>query len=374
MNYQTTPSEPESTENSAGIGRESANLTPDIRGNFLSDEELRAAGEELAHRTEAPLPAFQPIDFWRRERDNERVIQTCYAATAHAAKEGHTISPAAEWLLDNHHLVEANVRQVRRDLPVKFYRQLPRTSVLPARGQVPRVLALAWTYVAHTNSNFSGRTVTAITNGFQSAETLKIGELWAIPAFLRFVLLENLRRVSERVQLGRELRHEANELADEMLAAETDEQAKQQFRTQTRQSRRTRFLRSVALPAPRRGRPGADHPAMARERLGRGRVRRRRDADRAAQPGLPVQRHCRQHHPLAAGNRRHGLDQLVRGPFRRSTVGCAPRPISACSIHAPEIATASGSNCSPAGRRPRNSTSPTRSSKWPAKGLTCRTH
>ena len=36
------------------------------------------------------------------------------------------ITPAAEWLLDNYHLIEAQIADVREDLPPRFYRQLPR--------------------------------------------------------------------------------------------------------------------------------------------------------------------------------------------------------------------------------------------------------
>ena len=34
--------------------------------------------------------------------------------------------PAAEWLLDNYHIVEAQIREIRDDLPPGYYRQLPK--------------------------------------------------------------------------------------------------------------------------------------------------------------------------------------------------------------------------------------------------------
>ena len=40
-----------------------------------------------------------------------------YGSIAKAAGEGRPITPAAEWLLDNYHLVEQQVREVRTDLP-----------------------------------------------------------------------------------------------------------------------------------------------------------------------------------------------------------------------------------------------------------------
>ena len=43
----------------------------------------------------------------------------------------------------------------------------------------------------------------AIVEGYQSVEPLKIGELWALPSLLRFVLIENLRRHARSASTAR---------------------------------------------------------------------------------------------------------------------------------------------------------------------------
>ena len=48
-------------------------------------------------------------------------------------------------------------------------------------------------------------------------QPLTIGELWAVPIALRVVLVENLRRLAERIVQGRAARHEADALANELL-------------------------------------------------------------------------------------------------------------------------------------------------------------
>ena len=85
--------------------------------------------------------------------------------------------------------------------------------------EVPRALALAWIYVAHVDSTVSASMFQAIVEGYQSVDPLRIGELWALPSLLRFVLTENLRRLALRVNRARELRHIANTVADAVLAA-----------------------------------------------------------------------------------------------------------------------------------------------------------
>ena len=64
---------------------------------------------------------------------------------------------------------------------------------------MPRALALAWIYVAHSDSTVAAQSFKAVVEGFQSIEPMKIGELWALPSLLRFVLIENLRRIAVRV-------------------------------------------------------------------------------------------------------------------------------------------------------------------------------
>ena len=59
--------------------------------------------------------------------------------------------------------------------------------------------------------------MTALVDGYQTSKTLQIGELWALPSIIRFVLIENLRRISIRVERSRRMRQKANEVVDEII-------------------------------------------------------------------------------------------------------------------------------------------------------------
>ena len=194
-----------------------------IRTTFQTADELVVLGRQLALRKKADLTGFFGLDYPRRLADNERAILGNYQAIAEASRRKQMITPAAEWLLDHHHTVKENFRQVRRDLPIKFFRQLPDMEV-ERGGRLPRMFALTWDYVAHTDSTFAPGTLTAMVEGFQEIETLTIGEIWAIPAILRYVLLENLRRLSDRVDVSRRMRDEANRFAD-FLSSNRDDLA-----------------------------------------------------------------------------------------------------------------------------------------------------
>ncbi|MBB3411770.1 cyclic beta-1,2-glucan synthetase [Rhizobium sp. BK316] len=186
-----------------------------IRSTYLSNEDIRAMGESVACRTVNELPGFAPFDFFARHRENEKEILRVYRTTAADAEAGGRITPAAEWLLDNHYIVEEAIQEVRRDFPRRFYRELPLTDIGDA--EIPRTLVLAWLYVAHTHSTISQESLTALVDGFQQHETLRIGELWALPSLVRYVLVENLRRISSRVERSRGMRRRANEAADVLV-------------------------------------------------------------------------------------------------------------------------------------------------------------
>lgn len=186
-----------------------------IRSTYFSIDDLRACGASLAEKGTSALPGFFPFEFRARHRENEKEILRVYRATAADVEAGASITPAAEWLLDNHHVVEEAIQEVRRDFPRRFYRQLPTLSV--SGTVIPRTMALAWLYVAHTHSTVTRESITAMVEGFQEHETLKIGELWALPSILRFVLIENLRRIAIRVERSRGMRRKANEVADQLI-------------------------------------------------------------------------------------------------------------------------------------------------------------
>src|SRR5437879_2652876 len=151
-----------------------------------------------------------------RLRDNESVLLEAYRAIASAVGAGRAITPAAEWLLDNYHLVEGQIREIRDDLPPGYYRQLPKLTTGPFAGY-PRVFGVAWAFVAHTDSRFDPEMLTRFLRAYQRVQPLTIGELWAVAITLRIVLVENLRRGAKRIVDSRAARQEADALADRLL-------------------------------------------------------------------------------------------------------------------------------------------------------------
>jgi cyclic beta-1,2-glucan synthetase len=186
-----------------------------IREEVFGLQRLEQHAESLARAqpvTESPPRVFRLHD---RLAENEKQLLSAHRVLAKAVAEGHSVTPGAEWLINNSHVIEEQIRDVRKNLPLSYYEQLPKLAEGPLAGY-PRIVGVAWAYVAHSDSRFDSEMLHAFVNAYQHVDVLKIGELWALPLTLRLVLVENLRRAARRIVTSREQRKEADDLADQI--------------------------------------------------------------------------------------------------------------------------------------------------------------
>jgi cyclic beta-1,2-glucan synthetase len=187
-----------------------------LREEIFSIERLEQHARSLAAAQSITRKPGYRRSLRARLRNNEKALLAAYRSIARAVDEGRAITPAAEWVLDNFHVVEEQIREIREDLPPGFYRQLPKLAEGPFRG-FPRVFGIAWAFVAHTDSRFDPEFLRRFVQAYQEVEPLTIGELWAVAITLRIVLVENLRRVAQRIVISRAARQEADAVADRLL-------------------------------------------------------------------------------------------------------------------------------------------------------------
>src|SRR3989442_3267549 len=186
-----------------------------LRGEIFSVERLEQYAKALAaeHITVTTKGRAQLLP---RLEDNGRKLVAAYRTIVEAIRSGRTISPAAEWLVDNFHIVEEQLREIREDLPRGYYRELAKL----AEGEfkdLPRIYALAVALIAHTDSRLDVATMRRFISAYQTAAPLTIGGLWAVAISLRLALVENLRRLATVIVRSRDERELADELADKLL-------------------------------------------------------------------------------------------------------------------------------------------------------------
>jgi len=187
-----------------------------IRAEQFGPERLERHAESLADADRPVHKPFRGRDLLPRVRDNGRALLDAYHSSVEAVGAKSEITLAEEWFLDNFHIVDEQLREIRDHLPKGYYRRLPKIAAGHLAG-TPRVYGLAWAYVAHTDSHFEIETLERFVRAYQRVATLEIGELWAVPIHLRMTLVENLRRLSNQIADSREARGAANSIADRLL-------------------------------------------------------------------------------------------------------------------------------------------------------------
>lgn len=187
-----------------------------IRAEVFGIERLEQHAESLAAAQRSTDKPSRGRNLLPRVSDNAQVLLAAYRDIAETIREKSEITPAAEWLVDNFHIVEDQIRGIRDHLPGGYYRLLPKIAEGHLAGY-PRVYGLAWAYVAHTDSRFELETLQRFVRAYQRVQPLTIGELWAVAIHLRVAMVENLRRMSQLIVRSRQARARADEMADRLL-------------------------------------------------------------------------------------------------------------------------------------------------------------
>ena len=207
--HQTT------TARSGAAAAVAAVATP--RAEILNVEKLEELARTLAVVFEVDKEAREGTHP-HRLIENARRLRKAYAVLADDTHRGFSVSPAAEWLLDNNQLVETEVRNVLESLPLDYYRQLPKLHARE-RGTESRIEAMARELVGRSGARLDPQRLTRFLKAYQTAAPLTIGELWAWPSVLKLALLEELRRLSDSILQAREDRLAAERYLEPLESA-----------------------------------------------------------------------------------------------------------------------------------------------------------
>ena len=188
-----------------------------IREELFSVERLEQYAARLAAEHKIAENAQRGSLLLPRLEENGRKLVETYNALAESIRSEHVISPAAEWLVDNFHIVEEQVREIREDLPKSYYHELPKL----ADGAVKRLSA----HLCACRSRWSRiRTVIWIPKRCAGSSTpikrsrrFRLANCGRCRSALRLALVENLRRLATRIVSSRAEREEADKLADKLL-------------------------------------------------------------------------------------------------------------------------------------------------------------
>jgi len=179
---------------------------PPLRAELFSADQMEQHGKALAASHSPGAKRTRDLLLARLAENEGVLLRACGLLTA-AIKEGHPVTPAGEWMLDNFHLIEEQIRTARRHLPKDYSRELPRLAGGPSAG-LPRVYDIALETISHGDGQVDPDSFGRFIAAYQTVSTLTLGELWGVPIMLRLALIENLRRAGSRIiahRMGRDL-------------------------------------------------------------------------------------------------------------------------------------------------------------------------
>ena len=184
-----------------------------LRAELFSVEQQALHARMLAeyHRVSSRRCSNRLLD--RLDR-NEKDLRAFNRSTR-AVDPARRITPAAEWLLDNHYLIEEQIQMARQHLPRGYSRELPRLANGTCTG-LPRVYDIVVELIAHVDAQIDSGELAAFIAAYQTLSSLKLGELWAVPIMLRLGLIENLQRITTRLIRAREDRDLADKWVDRL--------------------------------------------------------------------------------------------------------------------------------------------------------------
>ncbi len=130
--------------------------------------------------------------------ENETILGQVHEHLLTSVKNKQSVTPAAEWILDNFYLVDEQIQLGKKYLPKGYSRGLPKLVTEEGVG-LPRVLEIVSDIIKFSDAHTDVNSLNNFINAYQEKQELTLGELWAIPIMLRFALIDNLKKVAVRI-------------------------------------------------------------------------------------------------------------------------------------------------------------------------------
>src|SRR3954469_17344251 len=201
--------------------------TEPILGELFGTDRLAQHARQLARRQRTAPPELSRRR-WRRRKGSllarldatELVLSRIHGNLTRITSQGIAVSPAGDWLLDNYHVVTAQIAEIRRTLPANYYDELPKLAESSTFAGYPRIYDIAIELIAHTDGRLDEATLELMVREYQRVTPLSMGELWAVPAMLRMGFLENIRHMAQRAARDAADTVDADAWVSRLLAAD----------------------------------------------------------------------------------------------------------------------------------------------------------
>ena len=134
-----------------------------------------------------------------------KVLEESYRELSKLAKSNKEIPPAAEWIIDNFYIIQEQIVQAGEDFPKEYQKSIPLFKNGEYRG-LPKVYELVLNLLNYGDNVVDLDAFGRYVQKYQEKRPLMLGELWAIPIMVRFILIEKLSQKASRILARKRVR------------------------------------------------------------------------------------------------------------------------------------------------------------------------
>lgn len=160
-----------------------------------------------------------------RLKDNYQYIYIVYKLLNEHLKENIPIHPAGEWILDNFYIVEKTVKTIVKELTPKKYISFLGVANGTNVG-FARVYVIASEIVAYTDAKIDDYLLKDLLKAYQNKKTLNMDEIWNIGIFLQIALIENIRKVCEKIYSSQIQKYKVENIIERLVENKEEDKLK----------------------------------------------------------------------------------------------------------------------------------------------------
>ena len=169
-----------------------------IKGAVLDKNQLANYLEKIASDHILADKSIKDTYPLPRLKENFFVIKEVYKLLNEQIKQGISIHPAGEWILDNLYVIEEVVKSISKELTLQKYTEFLGLANGRYKG-FARIYVLATEMVAYTNGKIDSENLEEMLKAYQNKKTLSMNEIWNIGMFIQIALIENIREICETI-------------------------------------------------------------------------------------------------------------------------------------------------------------------------------
>ena len=187
-----------------------------INGTILTskelESELKKSGAIHNISTKSDMSTY-PIP---RMLENYQIIKNTYDLLNEHVKTKIPIHPAGEWLLDNFYIIEESVKGIKKELTKKKYKNFVSISDGEYTG-FARVYILAAKIINYSDSKIEPENLEKYLSAYQVKKALNMDEIWNIGLFLQIAIIENIRKICEKIYISQIQKYKAQSIIERLI-------------------------------------------------------------------------------------------------------------------------------------------------------------